>query len=263
MALCDLVRRYRRHRVLQCIRDSLDVRRFQMVSTSLPYDVFIKKKSVCKTSRVLDRLIAKSTKRVINPKLVFICFYFTRRCVLDDYRTQVCQLFAKCLENNIIEAVTQIRKALPLRNRAALASCVARMWEVYEKWYEEQEKLNRMIKDAIRIFARTKRHFENSAVRCKAEGFNLCAANFDRGVQLITGCVNSFYAEITFEEFRVEAKRAEDEVIATYAMSEQPIEQPYDVDAEVVFANGLLWGIKQIKAGRDGGSVDGLIASFD
>lgn len=234
-----------------------------MVSTSLPYDVFIKKRSVCNTCRVLDRLIAGLSKRVINPKLVFICFYFTRRSVLTDYRSQVCQLFAKCLENNIIDAVEHIRKALPFQNGGALASCVARMWEVYEQWYVEQHKLNRMIKDAVRIFAKTKRHFENSAVRCRAEGFNLCAANFDRGVQLLKGCIDSFYAEITFEEFRMEAKQAEEEVIATYVMSERPIEQLYDVDAEVVFANGLLWGFKEIKAGRDGGNVEGLITSFD
>lgn len=263
MAFKDLVHRYRRHNVLQCIRDSLDVRRFQMVSTSLPYDVFIKKRSVCGTSRVLDRMIAGVSKRVIDPKLLFVCFYFTRRCVLTDFRSQVCQLFAKCLENNIIEAVTHVRKALPLRNRGALASCVARMWEVYEQWYVEQHKLNRMIKDAVCIFARTKRHFENSAVRCRAEGFDVCAANFDRGVQLLKDCIDSFYAEITFEEFRMEAKQAEDEIIATYTVSERPIEQPYDVDAEVLFAKGLLWGIQEIKAGRDGGNVEGLITSFD
>jgi len=231
-------------------------------SANLSYEEYARKRSVKRIAHILDQSIKSHSDLKIDPKLMYVCFYFTRRCHLEDFRSQICKIFAVGLENHIMEAVERVYRALPITNASELACCVNSMWDLYKQWYMAQEDISRLIKDGIRIVAKSRRHFENSAKRCKEEGYIATAQSFESGAASLTACIAEYYAEITFEEYRLVAKEAEQDIVDNYTGFERPIATLYDVDSEIVFARGLLRCLRDLKTKGDGSSVQGLIASF-
>jgi hypothetical protein len=187
---------------------------------------------------------------IIDPMLIYLLLYFTRRCHFQDHMTHLMVMLARdaMMHFHSVLVLFRHKKSPDLELRKDLAHCTLRFIREYHSWFAFQTEFGNVVLDTLDALYRTKKHLENSIQNFEQGSPN--AVRFTDGAAEVDMVINEVYEFLHFDSLRLHADKIEKTVDWSYTDSDPYSDGLYDVEEVVLKVRALVRRVYRFMQGN-------------
>lgn len=195
------------------IYECMDARCFRKVPVHKNHAIYTNNMFVKRMAERLNYLVTddESAPAKITPSLLHVCLYFTKMYFGMDFRTRMLRHFAQVFYDALWNSVKKMCKMKAVRDEdiKMLSVSSVRLEELYEEWYESQNKISQATCDAIVLCTKSRKHLLDVSTICLGKGYTVNSDYFQLVAGKMLETIGELYKLVVFEEHKMSAMEAE------------------------------------------------------